>query len=62
LVVYDIVGRKIRTLVDAVEPAGFRQIVWDGANETGARVASGAYLIQIHAGSYKMTRKLQMMK
>jgi fibronectin type 3 domain-containing protein/anti-sigma regulatory factor (Ser/Thr protein kinase) len=62
LVVYDIVGRKIRTLVDAVEPAGFRQIVWDGANETGARVASGTYLIQIHAGSYKMTRKLQMMK
>ena len=62
LVVYDIVGRKIRTLVEAIEPAGFRQVIWDGANESGAQVPSGTYLVQIHAGSYKMTRKLMIMK
>jgi len=62
LAVYDIVGRKIRTLVEAVEPAGFRQVIWDGANEAGARVPSGTYLLQIEAGPYKMTRKLMLMK
>jgi len=62
LAVYDIVGRKIRTLVEAFEPAGFRQVIWDGANEAGARVPSGTYLLQIEAGPYKMTRKLMLMK
>jgi flagellar hook assembly protein FlgD len=62
LVVYDIVGRKIRTLGDALEPAGFRHIAWDGANEAGARVPSGTYLVHIQAGPYKMARKITLMK
>jgi hypothetical protein len=62
LVIYDIVGRKIRTLVDAVEPAGFRQVIWDGANEAGARVPSGSYVIRMEAGTYAITRKVMMMK
>ncbi len=62
LVVYDIVGRKIRTLVEAEEPAGFRHIVWDGANDAGGRVPSGTYLVHIQAGPYKMARKITLMK
>jgi hypothetical protein len=62
LVVYDLLGHKIRTLVDAVEPAGFRHVIWDGTNDAGERVASGTFLIQMEAGSYKMTRKLMLMK
>ena len=62
LAVYDIVGRKVRTLVEAVEPAGFRQIAWDGANEAGVRVTSGTYLVHIEAGAYRMARKITLMK
>jgi len=62
LVIYDLLGKKVRTLVDAEEAAGFRQITWDGANDAGVRVVSGVYLYRIEAGDFTMTRKMILMK
>ncbi len=47
LKVYNIVGKKICTLVDEVKPAGLFEAVWDGRDNTGQRVASGVYLYQL---------------
>jgi len=48
LTVYDILGRRVRTLVDgqAHNPALYR-VIWDGRNESGGRVASGIYFYQM---------------
>ncbi len=62
LVIYNLLGEKVRTLVDASESAGAKQITWNGLNDRGARVASGVYVYRIEAGTFVATRKLLMMK
>ncbi len=59
LAVYNLLGEKIRTLVDAPESAGSKQI---GANDAGERVASGVYLYRIEAADFTVTRKMILTK
>ncbi len=62
LVIYDALGRKIRTLVDEIKPAGQHAITWDGANNEGERVASGAYIYQMNAGGFVTSKKMVLTK
>jgi len=63
LVVYDMLGKKIRTLIDANETAGAKEVVWDATTDAGVRVASGIYFYQLEAGdAFTSTRKLVLMK
>jgi hypothetical protein len=57
--VYDVRGRLVRTLVDAVQPAGIHAARWNGSVDSGTRSASGIYFYVItypdgHASSKKM--------
>jgi photosystem II stability/assembly factor-like uncharacterized protein len=45
--VYDIAGRKVRSLKSGGIPAGTIDIVWDGRNDAGVRVASGTYFVRL---------------
>lgn len=47
--ILDVAGRHIRTLVDSVQPAGSRQVRWDGRDDAGRGVAAGAYLARLEA-------------
>ncbi|MDH4070727.1 MAG: choice-of-anchor D domain-containing protein, partial [Ignavibacteria bacterium] len=58
VVVYDILGRMVKTLVSGEHEAGYHQASWDGTNNTGQIVGSGVYVYRIHAGSYTLTRKM----
>jgi hypothetical protein len=62
LAIYNLLGEKIRTLVDAKESAGLKQVTWDGRDGLGQRVASGVYLYRLEAGEFTMTRRLVLMK
>ena len=53
LEVYDIVGRQIAVLVDAEQPAAFHEVNWN-ANA----LASGVYLVRMHAENFEQTMKL----
>jgi len=57
-----LLGEKVRTLIDADERAGAKQITWDGLNDRGVRAASGVYIYRIAAGTFVATRKLMLMK
>jgi flagellar hook assembly protein FlgD len=47
--IFDMLGREVRTVVDAsTQPARY-QVVWDGTNTSGHRVASGFYVYRISA-------------
>lgn len=46
---FDVLGEEIRTLVDEVQPAGYRSVRWDGRNETGAEAPSGIYFYRLEA-------------
>jgi len=62
LVIYNIQGQKIRTLVSSEQKAGYYQVVWDGRNEMGQTVSSGLYLYRVQAGSFVATQKMLMLK
>jgi len=58
LAVFDLTGRRIRTLVDGVQDPGIHNIEWDGRSEAGVKVASGVYFYQMRAGDTVHSRKL----
>jgi hypothetical protein len=63
LSVYDVHGRIIKDLVvNAEQQPGVYQIVWDGTNNAGQRVASGVYFSRMNAGTFVATTKMNLVK
>ncbi|MBI2506185.1 MAG: T9SS type A sorting domain-containing protein, partial [Candidatus Latescibacteria bacterium] len=62
LVLYDALGRKIRTLVNGFLPLGTHAVTWDGLDEAGAVVGNGFYLVELRAGTARTTGKLMLLK
>ena len=62
LAVYDLLGRKIRTLVDRTSQPGPYTLTWDGRDEAGQRVAAGLYLIRMTTGPFQETAKALLVK
>lgn len=61
LEIYDITGRKVRTLVNSPLNAGLKRVVWDSRDEFGDVVSSGVYLYRIDTGDFSVTRKMVLM-
>jgi len=62
LAVYDLSGRKIRTLVHDTRGPGDHMVTWDGTDEAGSRVPSGMYFYQLVSGGDSSTRKMMLVK
>ena len=62
LSVYDLLGQKVVTLVDAVREAGTHVVRWDGRGEAGRELATGVYLYRLQAGTQVATRKLMLLR
>lgn len=62
LAVYDLHGRLVSTLVDAVLMAGRQQTVWRGENSAGQPVASGMYLLHLQADGVLQQRKILLLR
>ena len=62
LVIYDLLGRAIKTLVNRVEETGLKSVVWDGNNDAGQPVSSGIYLYRIQAGDFSKSFKMVLLK
>jgi hypothetical protein len=62
LVIYNMLGQKVRTLVDGPMDPGNHSVVWNGRDNNGRSVASGVYFFKMHAGKYTSTKKMILMK
>ena len=62
LIIYDIHGARVRTLVDERMPAASYRVRWDGRNDGGAAVASGVYLYQLSESGKRISRKMSLLK
>jgi hypothetical protein len=62
LVVYDIIGRKVRELVSGQVSAGIRNVLWDGRDDSGKVVSSGVYFARLVIGNNVAVKKMLLMK
>ena len=62
MVVYNVQGRRVRTLVNEVKNAGRYEIVWDGRDDDGVPVGSGIYMNRVQMGSSSFTKKMILVK
>ena len=62
LEIYNIVGQKIKTLVDKDQPIGLHQIQWDGTDDKGLKVSSGVYIYRLKAGTFNESRRMLLLK
>jgi len=61
LAIYDVSGRRVRTLVDGILDAGSHEVVWDGTNDAGEKLASGVYWSQFEGAGTKSNKKMVML-
>ena len=62
IMIYDIMGREIRSLVSGHQDAGFRIVNWDATNDYGQAISAGMYIYVIQAGDFRMTKKMVLLK
>lgn len=62
LKIYNILGQKIRNLLNTNLKAGVHKVLWDGKDDRGITVASGVYLYKISARNYQQVRKLILIR
>ena len=62
LEVFNSVGQRVRTLVDAEQGAGFYSVVWDGRDDDGRFLSSGVYFYRLTAGEFVQVRKMALVE
>ena len=62
ITIYDLRGRRVRTLVDEEKEPGIYQVHWDGRDAAEKKVPSGVYLYKIMAGDFLSTRKMVVVR
>ncbi len=62
IIVFDITGKKIKSLVNQELSAGDHEIQWNGKDENNRQLPSGIYFIRMHSSNYQRTIKVTLLK
>ena len=62
LAIYNILGQKVRTLVDRPQARGNYEVIWDAKDDEGREVAGGIYFCQLKAGGFTQAKKMIILK
>ena len=62
MAVYDLLGQKVRALVNEDLGPGVHRISWDGRDDHGRRLATGAYVYRLQAADHAQARKLLLIR
>jgi len=62
MVVYDVSGRRVATLVDGYQSGGRKRVTWNGRNDDGNRVATGLYFYRMTIPGFEMTKKMVLLQ
>ena len=62
LVIYNLLGQRVRTLYDAFRSAGQYRITWDGRNDQGREVTTGIYFYRLQTENQIQTKKMLFIK
>ena len=62
LTIHNMLGQKVRTLIDKAHSAGQYQVEWDARSDMGQKVSSGVYFYCLKTGDQIQTKKMLLMK
>ncbi len=62
VMIYNLLGQRVATVLDRRLPGGRHQVTWDGRNEQGIPVASGVYVFRMEAGDFRKARRLLLLR
>ena len=62
LVIFDIMGREVRTLVNSIQEPGYKSISWNGTDALGRNVSAGMYFYVLQAGEFRQVNKMILLK
>ena len=62
IIISDIKGSEIKSLVNQRHTPGKYNVIWDGTNNNGDKVAAGIYLYKIQSGNFTSTEKMIFLK
>ena len=62
IIVYDVSGRAVRSVLHGRIPAGDHAVVWDGRGDDGRSVAAGTYLVRVHDGARSQTQRVTLLR
>ena len=60
--IFNILGQKVKTLIDEEKHSGYHSVKWDGTNNYGQKVASGIYLYRLQTESFTEVKKMILLK
>jgi flagellar hook assembly protein FlgD len=60
--VYDVSGRKIRSLCEGYQPAGEHRIFWNARDDRGQRVPGGVFFLRLNAGGKELTQRAVVLR
>ena len=60
--VFNVLGQRVRNLVDQDLAAGSYSTTWDGRDDSSQPLASGVYFYRLQSGSYVESRKMTLLK
>ena len=56
--IYDVAGRRVRTLVQAEQVRGPHEVIWDGTKDDGVKAVSGVYFCRVDCRGFHVTQKV----
>ncbi len=62
IVIYDVTGREVATLVQTQQLAGWHTVKWNGKNASGALVSTGVYFARLQAGTHAEVIKMTYLR
>jgi hypothetical protein len=62
IMIYDLMGREVKTLVNNQLSAGYKSVSWNAKNNLGQPVSAGMYLYRISAGDFQSVKKMVLLK
>lgn len=62
LEIFNMMGQRVRTLVDEEQQPGSYLALWDGRSNTGGELASGVYFYRLQAGTFDQMRRMTLLK
>ena len=62
LIIYNMLGQKVKTFNMQSTPAGYHSVTWNATNDLGAQVGAGVYLYRLQTKNFVKTRKMVLLK